>query len=261
MFLYVKIPEVPLTVSYKVSVQYMVMCSFFGSLKQFFSMKIWKPYQFYVRVCVSKTRTITSVQKLCYFYKILTSTLIFYPLPPPNCCSLFLKVTNKCHLYYTLYDLQGLKDKNVTDVQDFQFVVPTLEYHNQTLTWLDLLITMKNDCKKALISQAIKQKLHMRSRVAELYELVQHGDNLREEDQKAKMLFGDSVVVSITTHSHEVNLSRILIIHISTKYYCHLHHNVLVNLPIYLTWYLCDTNFHWFDNHHVTMVKRGSHSF
>ena len=51
--------------------------------------------------------------------------------------------------------LQGLKDKNVTDVQNFGFVVPTLEYHNQTWTYLDVLLAMKNDCKRVLISQVV----------------------------------------------------------------------------------------------------------
>ena len=49
---------------------------------------------------------------------------------------------------------QGEKEKNlVADVHDFLFLLPTLEYHNQTWTWLDLLMTMKNDSKRVLLSQ------------------------------------------------------------------------------------------------------------
>ena len=49
--------------------------------------------------------------------------------------------------------LKGLKDKSISNVDNFRFVVPTLEYHNQTWTYLDLLMAMKADCKKVLISQ------------------------------------------------------------------------------------------------------------
>ena len=151
-------------------------------------------------------------------------------------------------------------------------MVPTLEYHNQTWTYLDLLMAMKADCKKVLISQvrfpylagfswflakyarinvsfnrpcifvicdtwlyaksilvisfqfystctlffsfaapmcvlvhnhvssavigqAIKQKLHMRNRVAELVDLGtggggKHSDAQEEEQNKVKLLLG-----------------------------------------------------------------------
>ena len=48
---------------------------------------------------------------------------------------------------------KGLKDKNISDVRDFLFHLPTLEYHSQTWTWHDLLMAMKADSKKVLISQ------------------------------------------------------------------------------------------------------------
>ena len=47
-----------------------------------------------------------------------------------------------------------------------------------------------------LTFQAIKQKLHMRSRVADLYEMVQQGEALQEEEDKASMLLGSRVLVS-----------------------------------------------------------------
>jgi len=49
--------------------------------------------------------------------------------------------------------LQGEKDKNILDVHDFSLILPTLEYHNCIWTWFDLLMAMKNDSKKVLISQ------------------------------------------------------------------------------------------------------------
>ena len=41
----------------------------------------------------------------------------------------------------------------MTDVSNFHLLLPTLEYHNKTWTWLDLLLAMKGDCKRVLISQ------------------------------------------------------------------------------------------------------------
>ena len=39
------------------------------------------------------------------------------------------------------------------DVHNFSLVIPTLEYHNRTWTWHDLLMAMKRDCKDVLLSQ------------------------------------------------------------------------------------------------------------
>ena len=54
--------------------------------------------------------------------------------------------------------LQGEKEKNIEDVHEFSLVVPTLEYHNQIWTWFDLLMAMKNDSKRVLISQVMMPK-------------------------------------------------------------------------------------------------------
>ena len=48
---------------------------------------------------------------------------------------------------------QGEKDRNIMDVHNFSLVIPTLEYHNRTWTWHDLLMAMKRDCKDVLLSQ------------------------------------------------------------------------------------------------------------
>lgn len=48
---------------------------------------------------------------------------------------------------------QGEKDRNIIDVHDFSLVIPTLEYHNRTWTWHDLLMAMKKDCINVLVSQ------------------------------------------------------------------------------------------------------------
>ena len=51
------------------------------------------------------------------------------------------------------FSYKGKKDKNVEDVANFRLVVPTLEYHNVTWTWLDFLMAIKQDSKSALVSQ------------------------------------------------------------------------------------------------------------
>lgn len=81
---------------------------------------------------------------------------------------------------------KGEKEKNIEDVHDFSLVLPTLEYHNQIWTWFDLLMAMKNDSKRVLLSQAIKQKLHMRSRMGEEPPVT----DVQQEEDKAKMLLG-----------------------------------------------------------------------
>lgn len=48
---------------------------------------------------------------------------------------------------------KGEKEKNIQDINDFSLLLPTLEYHSVTWTWLDLLMTIKNDSKKFLLAQ------------------------------------------------------------------------------------------------------------
>ncbi|XP_071094347.1 protein hobbit-like isoform X1 [Haliotis cracherodii] len=78
---------------------------------------------------------------------------------------------------------KGQKDKNIEDVHDFSFVLPTMEYHNCIWTWFDLLMALKNHSKRTLLSQAIKQKLHMKSRAGDDVPLT----DVQQEEDKAKM--------------------------------------------------------------------------
>jgi hypothetical protein len=48
---------------------------------------------------------------------------------------------------------KGNKEKNLEDITNVGLTVPNLEYHNVTWTWLDLLLAMKNDSRKVLLSQ------------------------------------------------------------------------------------------------------------
>jgi hypothetical protein len=51
---------------------------------------------------------------------------------------------------------KGSKEKNFEDITNVGLTVPNLEYHNVTWTWLDLLLAMKNDSRKVLLSQVFK---------------------------------------------------------------------------------------------------------
>ena len=50
---------------------------------------------------------------------------------------------------------QGVKEKNIEDVHDFSFVLPTVEYHNCIWTWFDFFIVMKNVAKRVVLSQVM----------------------------------------------------------------------------------------------------------
>ncbi|XP_050097099.1 protein KIAA0100 isoform X3 [Anopheles aquasalis] len=97
---------------------------------------------------------------------------------------------NKLFIYIKIPEVpvrvsyKGNKEKNFEDITDLSLLIPTLEYHNVTWTWLDLLLAMKSDSRRVLLSQAIKQKLKLKKA------LVDEQPTPQEED-KAKMLFGN----------------------------------------------------------------------
>ncbi|CAB0042152.1 unnamed protein product [Trichogramma brassicae] len=96
---------------------------------------------------------------------------------------------NKLFIYIKIPEVpvrvsyKGYKEKNLEDVRDIALVIPTLEYHNVTWTWLDLLLAMKSDSRRVILSQAIKQKLQIKPRVPQ--EEVQP-----QEEDKARLLLG-----------------------------------------------------------------------
>lgn len=53
--------------------------------------------------------------------------------------------------------LQG--EKNSVDWGDLNLVLPCLEYHNNTWTWLDFAMAVKRDSRKALVAQVSRQSL------------------------------------------------------------------------------------------------------
>lgn len=50
---------------------------------------------------------------------------------------------------------KSTKNKNLVDLQNYSILVPTLEYHNLTWTWLDLLMAIRNDIKRVVFPQVI----------------------------------------------------------------------------------------------------------
>ncbi|KAF9422249.1 hypothetical protein HW555_002058 [Spodoptera exigua] len=63
---------------------------------------------------------------------------------------------NKLFIYIKIPEVpvrvsyKGSKEKNLEDVRDLPLVLPTLEYHNVTWTWLDLLLATKSDTRRWL---------------------------------------------------------------------------------------------------------------
>ncbi|XP_030385749.1 protein KIAA0100 [Scaptodrosophila lebanonensis] len=104
---------------------------------------------------------------------------------------------NKLFIYIKIPEVpvrvsyKGNKEKNLEDITDYSLVIPTLEYHNVTWTWLDLLLAMKSVSRRVIVSQAIKQKLQIHRRQP----VSSAGDRATpQEEDKAKMLFGNRLM-------------------------------------------------------------------
>ncbi|KAM8976471.1 bridge-like lipid transfer protein family member 2 [Pelodytes ibericus] len=87
-------------------------------------------------------------------------------------------------------------EKNSVDWGDLNLVLPCLEYHNNTWTWLDFAMAVKRDSRKALVAQVIKEKLRLKPAAGA--ETKGKGEsktdmNQQEEDEKARLLIGLSM--------------------------------------------------------------------
>ncbi|XP_067136363.1 protein hobbit [Centruroides vittatus] len=98
---------------------------------------------------------------------------------------------------------KGEKEKNIEDLHECGLVLPTLEYHDCTWTWLDLLMEMKNATKRVLVSQAIKQKLLKPSRPG-----TDETSQPQEED-KVRLLFGPKVIGNTEKSSKKSLLAKL----------------------------------------------------
>ncbi|KAG1951411.1 protein KIAA0100 [Pimephales promelas] len=89
-------------------------------------------------------------------------------------------------------------EKSSVDWKDLNLVLPCLEYHNNTWTWLDFAMAVKRDSRKALVAQMIKEKLRLkpasgsesRGKAAD----GKSDSSLQQqvEDEKARLLIGFS---------------------------------------------------------------------
>ncbi|XP_063151468.1 bridge-like lipid transfer protein family member 2 [Candoia aspera] len=89
-------------------------------------------------------------------------------------------------------------EKNSVDWGDLNLVLPCLEYHNNTWTWLDFAMAVKRDSRKALVAQVIKEKLRLKPAVGTESRARQESKlegpvQQQEEDEKARLLIGLSV--------------------------------------------------------------------
>ena len=91
-------------------------------------------------------------------------------------------------------------NKGIDDFHNVSLIIPTLEYHNRTWTWLDLLMELKKDSRRVLLSQALKQKFHisLKNRITsntESESSKQAEDDEEDKDRdKARMLLGNLAV-------------------------------------------------------------------
>jgi len=100
---------------------------------------------------------------------------------------------NKLFIYIKIPEVpikvsyKGEKEKNqILDVADFHLQVPTLEYHNVTWTWLDLLLAVKSRTRESLLAQAFKQKFLRKGTKTEDHQET-------SEEEKAQLLLGKQV--------------------------------------------------------------------
>ena len=96
---------------------------------------------------------------------------------------------------------KGNKGKNLEDLHNVSIILPTIEYHNRTWTWLDLFMALKNDSKRVLLSQALKHKFHISTKSKSIpidsepnKSSTQTTQPQEEDEDKARLLLGNLAV-------------------------------------------------------------------
>ena len=90
---------------------------------------------------------------------------------------------------------KGGKSNHISSIDNFTLILPTIEYHNQTWTWLDVLMSIKAESQKRLLAQAVKQKLTIWPRGtshpgSESKVTHEEGDE-EDRERKARLLLGN----------------------------------------------------------------------
>lgn len=107
---------------------------------------------------------------------------------------------NKLFIYIKIPEVpvrvsyKGNKEKSLSNVRDLNLLIRMMEYHNVTWTWLDLLLALKSECRRAIVSQAIKHKLLKMKAVAD-------DSPTPQEEDKARMLLGAKLMPGETSKS------------------------------------------------------------
>lgn len=113
---------------------------------------------------------------------------------------------------------RGTKDKNLANVQDMKMILSTVEYHNQTWEWLDLVNAIKREAKHRLLSQVVKHKFGMGSKfTVSLAGNSEHQESTedeeeqpqKEEERKASLLIGEALRSSNKSKPFEKTLKNL----------------------------------------------------
>jgi hypothetical protein len=90
---------------------------------------------------------------------------------------------------------KGGKGNHISAIDNFTLILPTIEYHNQTWTWFDVLMSIKNESQKRLLPQAVKQKLTIWPTARSSEQRIPSQDRtsaVEDMDRKARLLLGDA---------------------------------------------------------------------
>jgi hypothetical protein len=91
---------------------------------------------------------------------------------------------------------KGGKSNHISSIDNFTLILPTIEYHNQTWTWLDVLMSIKAESQKRLLAQAVKQKLTIWPRGSSTpvhetkHSLTEEGAE-EDRERKTRLLLGN----------------------------------------------------------------------
>ena len=82
----------------------------------------------------------------------------------------------------------------IPDINNFRLDIPCIEYKNKVWTWRDLAINIKTDCRKALVHQAIKERIFkVKGRKSKINFIEEEFTDESDKDDKAKLLFPQKV--------------------------------------------------------------------
>uniref|UniRef100_A0A915DHJ0 Trimethylguanosine synthase n=1 Tax=Ditylenchus dipsaci TaxID=166011 RepID=A0A915DHJ0_9BILA len=89
---------------------------------------------------------------------------------------------------------KGNKEKNIEDVDRFNLTFPIFEYHDKNWTWLDLVLAIKQRCKRVLLQQFMTQKL-LRNRIMGVERVVGANVEPIDEEEKKRIVLGTTTIL------------------------------------------------------------------